>query len=146
MIKIITHEEIQPLWQELWPNTENHLRKVSSLTSLFDYDLEQKKAEPVFWGYYHDDQLVAGNSGFTATNNGFCFRGLYVKENFRNKGIAKKILNEMLIYAKQNHKFAWTLPRITSLPIYEKVGFVRVSEFTNKNMDFGPNCLAVKVF
>lgn len=146
MIKIINHETIQELWKELWPNSENYLRQVSSLTSLFEIDLEQKKSIPIFFGYYFDNQLVGCNSGFTATNNGFCSRGLYVKENFRNKGIAKQLLNYTLEYAKINHKFVWTLPRVTSLPIYESVGFIRVSEFTHKNMEFGPNCLAIKTF
>ncbi len=53
--------------------------------------------------------------------------GLYIKENFRNRGIASLLVNHLINFLSQNHKqvhLCVTTTNVPALTFYQKHGFV----------------------
>jgi len=140
----IDFDTIESIWKnKLWPGRET-IRPVSSInyykeTNLQVYNLEYSK--PVFLGLYIDKELVGVNSGHMVNRFEYRSRGLWVNPQYRKKGIGSALLDETIKHARQQGcKYIWSLPRKPSLSVYTKVGFVKVSDWINENVEFGPNC------
>lgn len=144
VIQEIDYNIVWSIWNDkLWPGRET-IRPVSSMTyyreeNLQVYNLEYSK--PVFLGLYLDNDLVGVNSGHIVNRFEYRSRGLWVSNQYRRQGIGATLLNETIKYARQRGcKYIWSFPREQSLSVYTKVGFVKVSEWINQNVEFGPNC------
>ena len=151
-------EDVFDSWnKELWPGRSSPITPMSSLK----WDAQSyltteevlvtndnniyKKYAPVFFcirdGAMHN--IVGVNSGHKTENGVYRSRGLWVHPNYRNNGLSRKLLEQTIIQAQlENCTFIWTMPRATSLYAYEKVGFGKIGEWTNK-YEFGPNCIAI---
>ena len=55
-------------------------------------------------------------------------RGMAVDENARNQGIGTKIVNFLQNFAASRHTGIWCNARIRAVPMYQRCGFVIVSD------------------
>lgn len=141
MIQRLTYEEVFQLWEKLWPDTK--VRPSSSMKYLGGYDSSYYDSKIFFYGWREDDKIVGVNSCFQ-TGDSFRSRGLYVDEKYRGKDVSQHLLLAVSLTAKINESsFIWSLPRKSVLPVYEKSGFIKTSDFF-KNTDYGPNCYVCK--
>ena len=77
-----------------------------------------------------DGKLAGVNSGHRTSETNFRSRGLYVLEQYRGLSVSTDILQYTIDSARDmGCTMCWTLPRETALPAYEKVGFVKISEW-----------------
>lgn len=144
LIKEIDFDVISDLWfSNLWVNSDNSKRKFSSIK--FSEDkikyCDYKPSYIHYIGLYYNDELIGCNSGYD-TELGFRIRGLYVKELYRNRGFSKFLIKHFIHIAMRNHKFIWSIPRKNAFYSYEKCGFIRITDWFNEGMEFGPNCYA----
>lgn len=98
---------------------------------------------PLFLGAYLDDQLVGGISGFATGGDTFRIRGVIVVPPARRKGIGAALLARLTEMSGDSSLF-WTAPRQENLEFYQKLGFVKVSDWTHELFHPGPNCFAVR--
>jgi GNAT superfamily N-acetyltransferase len=100
-----------------------------------------EKYTPLFFAAVHDSKVVGVVSGHHSTDEFFRLRGLYVDDSMRGHGVSVHLINAVIEAAKQrNCKMLWATPRPVSLPIFEKLGFTKDSDFTHEGFAFGPNC------
>lgn len=143
-IREIDWNEILPVWQlKLWPNRKSKIEKTSAMTFDGSIDMSFMIEDSLFLGAFVDDTLVGVNSGHRAGINAFRSRGLYVDPLYRGNGIASSLLaRTILIAALHKCTYVWTIPRKSSLPTYERAGFVKCSDWIEEGVEFGPNCYA----
>lgn len=144
-------EEIKPVWEKyLWPNKSSEVKPVNDrVWREFDQRLYNDKeinkfANPVYFCLKDENRIIGTNSIYESCLTGLYFRsrGLWVDEEYRNKGLSFILLEKTISYAKKNHAiYLWTCPRKNALPAYEKTGFIKVSEWFES--EFGENCVAV---
>lgn len=142
MIEIIDDLSIIPFWQLLWP--ERQIPLMSSMLFPKGYDISiYKKYKPTYFGYSIDGNIIGVNSGHKTSDNDYRSRGLLVLPEFRNKGVAVKLLEATINQAKEEGcNIVWTIPRDTSLNAYYKAGFERVSDFFETETS-AKNCYAI---
>ena len=142
----ISFDDILPIWEKnLWPNRVSKIETHSAMTwppthptepysmKIFDYPVS-------FFGIYDNDNLIAVNSGHLTTDNEYRSRGLWVDPGYRGRKLAQKILVETIHQAKiSGATMIWSIPRLTALPAYERVGFKTVGDVVDEGMEFGPN-------
>jgi GNAT superfamily N-acetyltransferase len=106
-----------------------------------------KNANPTFFGIEDNGSIVCVNSVFVTDTGIFTYyrsRGLWVKPEYRKRGLAKSILIQCLEYARNNGgNWVWTVPRQSALKSYKNAGFVKKSDWFDDGQ-FGPNCIASK--
>lgn len=154
-IQQITFEEILPIWTtELWPNRESKIETHSAMTwpnTHFGqpYSMEVFSYPAVFFGIYDQTKLIAVNSGHLTTATEYRSRGLWVDPDYRGKKLAQQILLATVTQAtKEGARMIWSIPRLTALPAYERVGFKTVGKRVDEGVEFGPNiycCLNLQV-
>lgn len=145
-ISIITWEIIKPIWSDhLWPGRKSPIEQTSSIKFMGGYDLSIKSNTPMFFGAFVKDECIGVNSGFATSKTHYRSRGLYVFPKHRGKGVGQLLLTRTIEEAKnENKNLIWSMPRKSSLGVYESVGYVAVSDFFNQDVEFGPNCYVVK--
>lgn len=142
-----TFAEVFPLWRdELWPGRRSEIRATSSLMLGGGYDLKYHDSQPTFWVARDDHGNIVGvNSGSGTQPQEYRSRGLYVREAARRQGVAVALLKATLEQAlAERCKLIWSLPRLSSLPVYKKAGFATVGDLVCKDMEFGPNIFVQK--
>lgn len=147
VIKNIDFETIKSIWSEyLWVNRASDIKPMSSMTYHDTYDMTiYDKYTPTFFGAFDLNNLVGVNSGHRTSTDYYRSRGLYVNPKYRKQGISTLLLNATLEQGKnENCDFCWSLPRLSSIRAYKKVGFRRVSNWSNQEFEYGPNCTVVK--
>ena len=79
---------------------------------------------------YHEDKMVGCSTLQTDPRDGAMFRirGMAVDFDFQNNGIGSKIVSKLQKYAKENNTGIWCNARIRAVPMYERRGFVIVSD------------------
>jgi GNAT superfamily N-acetyltransferase len=142
----ITFEQILPVWQhKLWPNRVSLIETHSAMTWPLSnpnqpYDMNVFNYPVYFFGIYDQDKLIAVNSGHLTTETEFRSRGLWVDPFYRGKKLAQQILLATIDQAKQEDaEMIWSIPRLTALPAYERVGFKTVGDRVDEGVEFGPN-------
>lgn len=144
-VKQITFQEILPIWRDqLWPNRVSKIETHSAMTWPYThnqpYDMNIFSYHVTFFGIYNQDKLIAVNSGHLTTETEYRSRGLWVDPLYRGMGLAHMILLATIEQAKREHaQMIWSIPRLSALPAYERVGFKTVGETVDEGMEFGPN-------
>lgn len=138
IIKKITWEEILPIWQnDLWPSSvRSSAIEPTSAMSLYNelkndkdeitaqYDLENMKFTPTFWGCFIDHKLIGVNSGHMCVGKEYRSRGLWVNPQYRGMSIGTKLLLKTI--SQGYHEGAilcWSYPRFESWMSYHHAGF-----------------------
>jgi GNAT superfamily N-acetyltransferase len=145
-VQQITFQEILPIWQnKLWPNRVSPIETHSAMTWPLShpnqpYDMNVFNYPVYFFGIYDQDKLIAVNSGHLTTITEFRSRGLWVDPFYRGKKLAQQILLATIDQAKTSGAYMiWSIPRLTALPAYERVGFKTVGDRVDEGVEFGPN-------
>jgi GNAT superfamily N-acetyltransferase len=145
---LITWAEIKQIWdEELWPGRDskpinNWLWSVDNPLEL-TIDKWQQSSVPIYIGIKtQTGKLVGVNSLYVSSEDGVYSRsrGLYIKPEYRGKGLAKELL-AMTIALSRRSKYLWTVPREDALGAYESIGFVKKG--TGFTGDYGMNYIAV---
>jgi GNAT superfamily N-acetyltransferase len=93
-----------------------------------------------FFGIVDQDKLIAVNSCHLTTQQEYRSRGLWVDPGYRGMGLAQIILLATIDQAKkEGADMIWSIPRLTALPAYERVGFKTVGDRVDEGVEFGPN-------
>ncbi len=144
LIEKIDWKITNKIWMKhLWPDRVSKINKMSSMLYLGGFDLDiYNKYIPSFFGAYIDGVIVGVNSGH-GCNQTYRSRGLFVFQEYQNKGIARMLMNDLFVQA-QNEGFTtvWSYPRFESLGFYEKLGFCKKSEWIKTPPDTTINCYA----
>ena len=79
---------------------------------------------------YHDNKMVGCSTLQTDPRDGAIYRirGMAVDFEFQNNGIGSRIVEMLQKYAKENNSGIWCNARIRAVPMYERRGFVIISE------------------
>lgn len=140
MIKLISYEEILPIWEnELWVARKDPIEPISWMKYLGDYE-DNSRMPTAFLGYYEDDKLVGVNSGHQCADGSYRSRGLLVNVAYRGKGIAKQLLLAT-IEAGKGSEFIWSFPRKSSWSAYQSVGFSLASEWSENINNTNAYCV-----
>tara|TARA_Y100001935_G_scaffold253673_1_gene260438 strand:+ start:2951 stop:3430 length:480 start_codon:yes stop_codon:yes gene_type:complete len=142
----IDFDFVKPIWHEfLWPNRKTPILPTSPIEFMGDYDKSLLKSQPHFYGVFLGGEWVGINSGFKTNFDGFRSRGLFVKKEYRRKGISQMLFRACERDAiKSKSKFLWSMPRKTAFPSYLKFGFMQTSDWIDEKYEFGPNCFVRK--
>jgi len=155
--EICTFDDVLPIWnKKLWPNRVSKIKSRSSLywdvrqwirfcnVSITKKQKEILKYEPIFFCIRDNNKIIGVNSGFRTEYKVYRSRGLYVNNLYRNQGLAQILLGSVVERGKREGcSWIWSLPRKTALPVYNKSGFIKVGDWIEDGVEFGPNCLAV---
>jgi len=127
---------------KLWLNRKSEIKPMSGMQYLGGIDMSiYKKYIPTFFIATINEKIIGVNSGHKTSNSSYRSRGIWVDPKYRNKGVSQQLFSAIKNNAiKEDCNNIWSIPRKGALPAYEKFGFTRTSEFTDKNMEFGPNC------
>ena len=126
-VEEIKWEEIKKIWeQHLWPEKKGGVKPTNnwkltltpySFTTIIKKGEKPIETNPYFFGIRVGGELVCVNSCFkTSSNHPYSYKGA---------------------------NWLWSLPRQTSFSVYEKVGFVKISDWFDDGQ-YGPNCVASK--
>jgi GNAT superfamily N-acetyltransferase len=146
-IDIVEWETIRQIWTDhLWPDRKSPIEPVSSIKFMGGYDLSIKSNAPTFLGAFTGKgECIGVNSGFATSQTHYRSRGLYVFPEWRGKGVGQSLLIRTIMKASdENKNIIWSMPRKESLGVYESVGYLAVSDFFDKDVEFGPNCYVIK--
>ena len=142
----ITFQEILPIWQnKLWPNRVSTIETHSAMTWPYThpnqpYSMDIFSYPVTFFGIYDQKRLIAVNSGHLTTHTEYRSRGLWVDPAYRGMGLAQTLLSVTVERARQEGvDMIWSIPRLTALPAYKKVGFKTVGNIIDEGVEFGPN-------
>ena len=149
-VKQITFEEILPIWHnQLWPNRvskiETHSAMTWPMTNINQpYDIKAFGYPAYFFGIFHNEKLIAVNSGHLTSSTEFRSRGLWVDPDYRKQGLAQLLLKAAVDTAIQSKAdIVWSIPKLAVIDTYTKVGFKPVYSIPVMNVEFGPNVYAV---
>lgn len=145
-VQQITFEQILPIWKnKLWPNRVSLIETHSAMTwppahPNQPYDMNVFNYSVYFFGIYDQDKLIAVNSGHLTTLTEYRSRGLWVDPDYRGKKLAQQILLATIDQAKTSSaQMIWSIPRLSALRAYERVGFKTVGDVVDQGVEFGPN-------
>lgn len=132
MIDYINFNTILPIWQsKLWPNRTSSIESHSAMMiTPGTYDTGNFLLPLWCYGFFDGNQLIGVNSSHLCTDGLLRIRGFWVDSAYRKQGIGRTILEKAVQDAKKNRiEGVWAFPRITSWSIFEKIGFIRTSEW-----------------
>ena len=140
IVKQVSFDVIKEIWKnDLWADRQSEIKGTSSMVFNGGYDMSIHNNKPTFLCVENESQIVAVNSGHMTVNNYYRSRGLWVKPEYRNKGMTYLLFDVLMKQAvKEGAKFMWSLPRSSSLLAYIKNGFVCKSQ-PIYDFEFGPH-------
>lgn len=155
-----TFEEIYEFWKEgLWPDRKTDIEPLNAIVynrhiletcgnvciskdwTIFDW------SEPTFFVMKEENtkKIVGVNSGFRTGEKTYRSRGIYVLPEYRGRTLSTILLENTIIQAKEEKcDLIWSLPRASAMVAYEGVGFRRVGNWEDGDLEYGPNYLAIK--
>lgn len=139
----ITFEQIKSIWKKyLWPERPiEEIKTHSSMKFMEGYDMEIYNNNVCYFALAKEGNIVAVNSGFKTDHDYYRSRGLFVFPEYRNQGLAQRILETTIKQAQtEKSSMIWSFPRISSLSAYQSVGFKVCSEIIYEDVVSGPNC------
>lgn len=161
-------EDVLPIWQtKLWPGRVSKIESHSAMKWLGGIDLDLMNAPAFFCRLRLSDNnpnsahsgrvigVLSGHFGGLIELDGkkevrsYRTRGLFVEPEFRGLGAAGLLMSATLSEAKrQTCEVAWTFPRQSVMPAYQKMGFKMIGQWIGENDpgagEFGPNCYAIR--
>lgn len=143
MIKLIDFATILQVWQKnLWPNRVSAIESNSAMIYLGGIEGKNMLTTPIFFGYFHENDLAGVNSGHLCADNSYRSRGLYVFPEYRGMGIGSKLLTATIQQAEvEEATLVWSLPRRTSWNTYRRAGFTQTSDwFKTETSDENAYC------
>lgn len=142
MISKIDFEIIYPVWRNLlWPERKSLIESTSAMNYLGGYDIKNLEFQPTFFGYFIDGNLVGVNSGHRCKDNSYRSRGLFVNENYRQRGIGKSLLEASINQAIEEHaEFVWSYPKYTAYRAYIAAGFSITSPWEQSELGQNAYC------
>ena len=157
--EICTFEDIYDIWdKKLWPNRVSKIEKRSSLywnthiwngfgnVSIVKRKKEIWQYEPTFFCIRDNENIIGVNSGFRTQEQVYRSRGLYVDRDYRGHGFAQILLEATIQQGIQERcVWIWSLPRKRALSTYNRSGFIKIGSWIDEGVEFGPNCLAIKL-
>jgi GNAT superfamily N-acetyltransferase len=127
-MEIISFNEIAKVWStQLWIGRKD-IEPVSAMTFDRSYDMQHFNLPAYYYGLRNGNELIGVNSCHRCSDGSMRSRGLWVHEDFRGRGLGLQLLQHA-IYLSSSSTFCWSLPRLTSWPVYEKAGFVLTSSW-----------------
>jgi GNAT superfamily N-acetyltransferase len=141
-----TFEQILPVWKtQLWPNRQSAIEPHSAMKFLGGHDMIYFENNATFILAMDHEKIVGCLSGHRTEPLWYRSRGLWVDQSYRKNNVARTLVNKLFSVAKQEGcTWIWTVPRISSMQFYEKVGFIRASKDFDEGVEFGPNCYAAR--
>lgn len=135
-----TYDEILPLWKKLW--SKHDFESTSCMLYLGGYDPNiPKKYAPCFFAAIENDRPIGVLSAHHSSPEHCRLRGLFVEPEFRNNGVASKLVEMAIGFAQNSHaKLVWATPRRNSLGIFMLLGFNQTGDFITEGFQYGPNC------
>lgn len=132
-----------PLWQLLWPNTDN-IQPMSSIKYLGSYDIDiYTKFKPTFLGLYNNEILIGSISGHKSSHEDYRIRGIYILPEYRSKGLSKILFDAIILQAqKENCLLIWSLPKKESIYAYLNKNFKKSTNYFQTT--YGLNCFVYK--
>ncbi len=141
--KSIDFASVLPLWKtQLWPLRTDPILPVSAIKLGGGIEPSLLEKQVHFLGAYDGDELVGAVSGFETGDGTFRLRGLIVLPGRRGKGLGRALLQNLMALHPAVKLF-WTAPRQDNLDFYQRVGFLKVGEWTFEHFVPGPNCYAI---
>jgi GNAT superfamily N-acetyltransferase len=147
-------EEILPFWQLLWPGRKSPIEPASSMLYLGGYDVSIKtRYQPRFFAvklYRETDDgwityPVGVNSGHQTSETHYRSRGIWVDPSLKLRGMGRMLIDAVEKAARQaGCSTLWSIPRQSAMPFYKRCGFMPTSYYFKDDMEFGPNCYAMK--
>ena len=127
----ISFNDILYIWQKyLWPGRESPIKSHSAMTLNGSISMEIYNYPATHWGIYHNNKIIAVNSGHMSSKNHYRSRGLWVHEQFRKKGLAQLLLSATTLQAKKEGcSVIWSIPRKEALPTYKASGFTEEGNY-----------------
>lgn len=106
------------------------LRKPLGL-NLFKEDLEDEKHQTII-GLFDNDRIIGTATLEYIDNNNAKINNLVIKNDYKNKGLGRKIINYLENIAKKNNiNKIKLMARLTALDFYEKLGYTPIGEVYN---------------
>lgn len=150
--------EVQAIWaNELWAGRKSPIESNSAMRWLGGIDMALMDSPASFWIVRSSTAgapvivgVLSGHfGGLIDSVRSYRTRGLWVHSDFRGQGVARSLMQAAVEQAKhENCEILWTFPRQSSMPAYEKLGFMKVGDWIGVNDpgagEFGPNCYARK--
>lgn len=145
----ISWVDILKIWEtKLWIGRKSSIRNMSSMVCCEpdNYDMSiYEKYTPSFFGVYDGELLIGVNSGHRTNDEYYRSRGLYIRVQYRGKGISHLLFDAIDKQAiSERCKYVWSLPRKSAVPAYEASGYIKTSDFIDEEVEFGPNCYVIK--
>lgn len=142
-IEKVRFEDILPIWQEhLWPDRTSPIEKLSAIDRNGSINPALLKERMSFWRAVNSNNQVVGVIGGQTTGDSYRSRGLWVNDQFRGKGIGRKLVRAVIQAAsEEGRRIVWTMPRASSIDFYKKAGF-QVTNDHLEGYEYGPHYLA----
>jgi len=142
MIVFLDYMDIYQIWRKhLWSDRKSEITPNSAMLFLGGYDSGNMDHKPTFFGYLEDEIIVGVNSGHKCIDRSYRSRGLFVFPEYRNKGIATRLLQETINQGqKESALFVWSYPKQSSWRTYEKAGFSLCSPWEISELGYNAYC------
>jgi len=136
---------IYKIWAEhLWPGRESKIEHVSAISDDLTIDTNILNYQAYYLICKIKEDIIGVLSGHPTSDTSYRLRGLYVHEDYRNKGLGTQLLLKQIEHAvKLNMKKVWLLGRLHREPLYTSLGFEVVCK-TDK-FEFGPHYQMAKL-
>lgn len=130
-VKLINYDIILDVWSKyLWTERTSAIECYSAIeykSYPYTYNIKYSKEACTFFGLFFENRLVGVNSGH-GTAGSFRSRGLYVFDEYRNKGFGTILLQETIKFGLDNgYDFVWSIPRKSAMKTYQNAGFQQTS-------------------
>lgn len=131
-IEPVDFETVLPIWRDqLWPGRESPIESHSAMcwpnTTKYSMAVFDQPAQ--FFAIKDDNKIIGVNSCHWVEHTWWRERGIWVHPDHRGQGIGLKLVQRACEAAKQNGAtLIWALPRLTSMNMFRKAGYIQVSE------------------
>lgn len=108
----------------------------------YDMSIRKKYTDQArFFGVYDNEDKLAGVfSGHPTLDTEYRARGLWVRQDMRQRGIGRNLVRAVLAAADDaGCEVCWALPRVQNEDFFKRNGFVTMSKPFTDGVEFGPN-------
>ncbi len=140
-IQQLTYAEIQPYWQQLWPN--RNFEATSAMAYLGGYHAYEAK-DICYYAVTVDGAVAGVNSCHNTGDRIVRSRGLWVLPEHRGLGLGQELLNYNFTWAQEHgYTAVWSYPKQAAFGTYQSVGFSAQSPWITDEAG-NVNCYVIK--